>query len=131
MEQTNSGVFQRAKTSLSDPFFKTILKCAGSFHDARIASSQYVDANWMLEIVDIYFPVERKYNIFSTSGCVMYISNCIGLTSSTVMEVIERELFELKLNGDKISMVFSFDGMEISNLKFDPRDSYFQWIFRD
>ena len=114
---------------ISDPLFKKIIEYTGWFHDSNISESHFVDNVWMIRLGDVYFPSEKSYNVYDIRGCIIILSNCTIINSSILVDIIGRDIFELDIYNDSIHIIFSFDGYEISGVKFDPYRSHFEWIF--
>jgi hypothetical protein len=123
------SVIDRQRVPLSGTEIHDVLQMSGGFHDALLDTSRLVADVWIVELRHVYFPGERCYDAFGTDGCDLHFSGC-NVPEETVCEAQDREIFELRLAGDRASIVFSFDGMEISGITFDPEQSFLQWRIR-
>lgn len=131
MKKPNSvaQMFTRERVLLATPSFFEILKRVGGFHDANVSKSGFSDGDWIIEFGKIYFPEERTYNIDGINGCSIRFCNFRDVDLGALEEIEGRDLFFMDIMDDRVSITFSYDGTEVSNIRFDPDCSYFQWKF--
>lgn len=94
------------------------MELAGGFHDALLDSGRREEDVWILEIRHIYFPDKRQYDAFGTDGCVLHLAGC-DVSEEVVREAQDREFYRFELSGNLLSIVFSFDGMEVAGIRYD------------
>jgi hypothetical protein len=126
---SNKQVFARERVGLTTPVFHEILRRVGGFHDANVSMSTHLDGNWIVELSEIYFLEERTYNICDVTGCHIHFGNCRDIDPRVLEKIAGRDLFIMSVLDNKVSITFSYDGMELSNIEFDQGCSFFQWKF--
>lgn len=121
-------IIRSERIPLAGSEFQELLKAVGGFHDAFIDTSRKLGDTWIIEIRHVYFLGVERYDAFGTHGCDLHLAGC-NVPESWVGEAHDREIFEFGVARDQAHFVFTFDGMEMSGITFDPERSFAQWLF--